>query len=99
MSKQAIERASLVETHFVDQLLEHQRLVRKQVHAPLPVVETNRPGNDLVHRARILSSNQAVLAHQVPTLADRQGVPVILVAALLVHGIKAMMTAARDAGP
>src|SRR5574340_1156184 len=40
-SKQRIYGADLVEAHLVDELLEHQRIVREQVHSPLPVVEAD----------------------------------------------------------
>ena len=33
--------ADLIEPHFVDQLLEHERVVGKEVDAPLPIIEPN----------------------------------------------------------
>src|SRR5437867_1353307 len=41
--------ARLVETHLVNQLLEDHRVVGEQIDAPLPVVETDRAGDDLGH--------------------------------------------------
>ena len=41
MAEQRVDGADFVEAHFVDQLLEDQRIVGKQIDAPLPVVETD----------------------------------------------------------
>ena len=40
-SEERILGTHFVEAHFVDQLLENQRVIREQVYAPLPIVEAN----------------------------------------------------------
>src|SRR5579863_6274580 len=51
--KQRIHRAHFIEPHFVDELFEHQRIIGKQIHAPLPIVKPNRPADNLPHLSRI----------------------------------------------
>ena len=51
-AKSRINGANFVKTHLVDQLLEDQRVVGEQIDAPLPVIEPDRPRDDLPDLAR-----------------------------------------------
>src|SRR4029077_18223651 len=53
LPKECINRTYFIKSHLVDQLLKHQRIIREQVYSPLPVVESNRTGNNLPHFAGI----------------------------------------------
>src|SRR5262245_25626410 len=88
-SKERIDRADFVKAHLVDQALEDQRIVGEQVDAPLPVVEADRAGDDLLHRPGITAAHQPMLFHLALALLDGQCVPVLLFSAAAVHGIKA----------
>src|SRR5262249_1100243 len=58
-----INRADLIKPHLVNELLEHQRVVSKQINPPLPVVETDRTGDDLFYLAGVTAADQTVLVH------------------------------------
>src|SRR5438270_7597448 len=59
-AEQGIDGADLVEAHLVNQLLEDQRIVGEQVHAPLPIVESDRAGDDLLHSSCVAAADHAV---------------------------------------
>src|ERR1700688_966891 len=62
-TKERIDRADLIKTHFVDELFEYQRIIGKEVHSPLPIVESDRTRNDLLHLAGITASDHSVVMH------------------------------------
>src|SRR5271155_1719742 len=96
LAEQRIHGADMVEAHLVDQLLEDQRIVGKQVDSPLPVVKANRAGDDLLYLACIAAAYQSVLAHLAGALFDRKRIPVLVFAAQPVHGIKTDVTVRRN---
>src|SRR5207302_1105041 len=53
-------RARLVEAHLVNQFLEDERILREQIDAPLPVIEPDRPRDDLRDLARVVAADHAV---------------------------------------
>src|SRR5262245_10233945 len=55
--------AGFVEPHLVDQLLERQRVVGKQIHAPFPIVVADRSRDDLRDAAGVLAADLAMLEH------------------------------------
>src|ERR1035441_7642919 len=57
-SEEGVDGAYFVETHFVNQLFEDQRVFGKQVDAPLPVVKADRAADDLAHVAGVAAANQ-----------------------------------------
>src|SRR5689334_19106066 len=61
-TEQGVIGAGLIETHFIDQLLEDQRIVREEIHAPLPVVKSDRAGDDLFDLACIPPADEAMIA-------------------------------------
>src|SRR5208283_2344217 len=78
LSKRGILSANLIEAHFVDELLEHQRLGCKQIHAPLPIVEADGAGDNLLHLAGVAAADRAMLFHLPLPLLDGKGVPVLV---------------------
>lgn len=56
MTEQCIHGAYMVETHFVDQLLEDQGIVCEEVYTPLPVIESNGAGDDLSYFASVTAT-------------------------------------------
>ena len=56
MTEQCIHGAYMVETHFVDQLLEDQGIICEKVYTPFPVVESNGAGDDLSYFASITAT-------------------------------------------
>src|SRR6185312_3452639 len=89
LAEQSIDGAYFVEAHLIDQLLEDQRVIRKQVHAPLPIVKAYRSRDDLLHRPRIAPAYQPVFFHLALPLFNGQAVPVLVLSASAVHGIEA----------
>src|SRR5688500_18438798 len=63
----------LVEPHFVDELLELERVLREQSDAPLPVVEADGAADHLLDDAEILVADGPVAAHHGAALLHRQG--------------------------
>src|SRR3954464_2690632 len=63
LPEQRVDGADLVKAHLVDELLELQRVVRKQVHAPLPIVKADGAGNDLLHFAGVPAADESVRFH------------------------------------
>src|ERR1700685_3223862 len=59
-----VARARFVEAHLVDQFFENQRIVGEKVHAPFPVVETDRAGNYLRNLTCITPADHPMLMHQ-----------------------------------
>src|SRR4051812_35491057 len=86
--KRGVHGTDFVEAHFVDKLFENQRILGEQVDAPLPIIEADRPGNDLLHLSGITPSDHAVLVHLSLTLLDGQRVPVLRLTSFAVHGIE-----------
>ena len=80
--------AHRIETHFVNDRFDLERIARKQRHAPFRVVQTGRTGDELFHFAGELAPDIGVAFHQFAALLIRQRVPVPLFAAALVHVIK-----------
>src|ERR1039457_1010005 len=98
LPKQRIHRTDFVEAHFVNQFLEHQRIGGKQIHAPLPIVEADGAGNNLLHLAGVAAAHHAVFFHLTLTLLDGQRIPILLFTALAIHGIKAQVAAVAYRG-
>src|SRR3954469_906060 len=88
LPEQRVDGADLVKTHLVDELLELQRVVSKQVHSPLPVVETDGAGDDLLHFAGVAAADEPVRFHLALALLDGERVEVLVFAPQPVHGIK-----------
>ena len=63
-------RAHLVESHVGDQLLEVDRVLRKQRHSPFPRIETDRAGDHLLDPSGVTSSRQPVRLHQSAALVE-----------------------------
>ena len=97
-AEQRIDGAHLVEPHLVNQPLEHQRIVGEQIHAPFPVVETDGAGDDLFHSARIAPADGPVLLHHELAVLERHLIPVLLLAATPVHGVKAQVLGGGNFG-
>src|SRR6266478_5945302 len=98
LPEERIHRADVIEAHLVNQLLEDQRIVGEQVDAPLPVVKSDRAGDDLPHFARIASADESMLTHLAGPFLDGQGVPVLVFTAFAVHRIEAGVAVGRDCG-
>src|SRR6266436_6855434 len=80
-SEESVDGADVVEAHLVDQLFENQGIVGEEVDAPLPIVETDGAGNDLLHLSGIAASDQAVFIHLALALFHGERVPVLVFAA------------------
>src|SRR5262249_38880103 len=93
-----VHRAHLIEAHLVNQLLEDQRIIGKEINTPLPVIETDGTRNDLLHGTGIATAHLAVLFHLPLALFDRQAVPFFLLPAAPVHGIEAQIASRRYLG-
>src|SRR5712671_2776648 len=63
LAEQRIDGADVVEAHLVDQLLEDERIVGKEVDAPFPIIEADRAGDDLFDFARIAAAYQSMFVH------------------------------------
>src|SRR5579863_8140293 len=96
MAEQRVNRADFVETHFVDQLFEYQRVVGEQINAPLPVVKTDRSADDLPDFSRVTAADHAMVVHLASAFSDRKLVPVLVFSTAAVHGIEAGVTVRRD---
>src|SRR5215469_14005352 len=81
--------ADLVETHFVDELLEHDGIVGVEIDAPLVIVEPDRAGNYLDDLAMIGASDDSMLAHHLRAGVEAEQIPVLHFAAAFVHRIEA----------
>src|SRR6185437_9853480 len=81
-------RARDVEAHFRYDLLEVERIAGKQRHSPLPRVEPDRSGDDLLHTTGVTPSAQSVLVHQPASLRDRERIPVLTHGSALGHRIE-----------
>src|SRR5262249_44632751 len=57
-------RARRVEAHLVNELLEDERIVCEQRHAPLPVVEPDGALDDLHHPSGVAASDLSVPPHE-----------------------------------
>src|SRR3954471_1439754 len=60
LPEQRVDGADLVKTHLVDEFLELQRVVGKQVHTPLPIVEADGAGDDLLHFTSVAAADESV---------------------------------------
>src|SRR5213078_2857023 len=58
MPELCIHSADFVEAHLVNQLLEDQWIVGEQIHAPLPIVEADRAGDDLFDLSGIATAHE-----------------------------------------
>src|SRR6266478_3355453 len=85
-SEQGIDGADVVEAHLVDELFENQGIVGEEVDAPLPIVETDRAGDNLFHFSGIAASDQAVFVHLALALLHGKRVPVLVFAAAAWRG-------------
>src|SRR5882672_6499782 len=63
LPEQGVDGADVVEAHFVDQLLEDQRVVGEKVDAPLPIVEADGAGDDLLYFSSVTAADHAMFAH------------------------------------
>src|SRR5579884_4108125 len=89
LAKKRIHCTHPVEPHLVNQLFEDKRIIREKINAPFPVIKSNGSGNDLADLSGVTASDHAMFMHHALTVGHRFGVPVHLLAALAVHGIKA----------
>ena len=99
LTKQGVEGACFVEAHFVDELLENKGIVGKQVNAPFPIVESDRAGNHLPDLAGVAASDETVIMHHAAAVADGFRIPVVRLAAFLIHRIEAEVLMGRNLGP
>src|SRR5262245_51331169 len=53
LAEERVNGADFVEAHLVDELLEDERIFAVQIDAPLPIVEADRPADDLLHFAGV----------------------------------------------
>src|SRR5208337_1679400 len=97
-SEERVDGAYVVETHLVDQLLEHQGIVGEEVDAPLPIVEADGSGDDLFYFSGIAATYHAVFVHLALALFHGKRVPVLVFAAAAVHGIKTNVAIRRHRG-
>src|SRR5262245_40486852 len=97
--EKTIHSAGFVEAHFVDELSEHQRVVGEKIHAPFPIVEADRTRNYLDDPAGILAPDHAMLAHHPLAFCNRFAVPVLTLAAKLVHRVEAKVPSLRNLRP
>src|SRR5438309_2095024 len=74
-SEQRIKRAHLIKSHFVDEFLKYQRIVREKIHTPFPIIETNRAGDNLPHGIRITATNHSVFVHHALPFGHRLLIP------------------------
>src|SRR5208337_523313 len=81
LPEQRIHCAHFVEAHLVYQFLKDDRIVGEQIHAPLPIVHSDRAGDDLLHPLGVAPTNHAMLVHHALALGKRHGVPVHLLTA------------------
>src|ERR1051326_7150867 len=86
-AEERVNSADLVEAHFVNELLEDERIIGEKVDAPFPVVETDRSGDDLPNLSRVPATDQAVLVHLAGALFHRQCVPVLGFTAAAIHRV------------
>src|SRR3954469_16356666 len=56
-SKCGIDRTDFVEAHLVDEFFKNQRIFSEEIDAPFPVIEADRPGDDLLNLPRIPPPN------------------------------------------
>src|SRR5579864_492748 len=96
MPEQGIDSADLVKPHFVNQFLEDQRVIGKQIHPPLPVIKANRTGNDLPYLAGVAAADQSMLIHLPGALLYRERVPVLVFTSTAIHRIKADVPVLRN---
>src|SRR3990172_3718027 len=66
-----VHGARLIEAHLIDKLFEYQRVMGEEIHAPLPIIEADRAGNDLGHLPGVSPSDQTVLLHHPLACRDR----------------------------
>jgi len=85
----AVAGARFVVAHLVDDVLEVRRVLGEERHAPLPVVEADRGGDDLFHAAAELPAVFAVFLHHLAAALEGQVVPVVLLAPLPAHRVEA----------
>src|SRR5579871_3938409 len=93
--EQSVNGADLVEAHLVYQFLKNQWIVSEQIYAPLPIVEANGAGDDLLYLACIAAANQPVLLHLPLALSHRKLIPVLFLSSAAIHGIEANIAVAR----
>ncbi|ERH00519.1 MAG: hypothetical protein J07HN6_02140 [Halonotius sp. J07HN6] len=94
----AVLRGRLVKPHLVDDILDVGRVLAEQSDAPLVVVEADRGGDDLIDIASVPFAGAAVLAHHVGPLVERQGVPVVFLAAAFAHRVDTDVLVVWDVG-
>src|SRR5205807_5707994 len=59
-----VARADFIKPHLVNDLLQSVQLVSHQCHAPLPIVNAGRAGDELRNASGKLASDARVAAHQ-----------------------------------
>src|SRR5207237_209233 len=96
MPELCIHRADFVEAHLVNQLLEHHWIVGEQIHAPLPIIEADRAGDDLLDLSGIPTANEPMFIHLARALFNRQRVPVLIFTSAPVHGIETYVSRLRN---
>ena len=88
-AEECVNGADLVKTHFVDQPFEYERVIGEERDPPLPIIEADRPGDDLLYLAGVTSSHETMLIHLPLALFNGKRVPVLVFSSATVHWIKA----------
>ena len=89
VTEQRIDCADFVKPHFVDQFFEDQRLIGEKIDSPLPIIESDRTGNNLPNVPGISAADKSMFTHLAGPFLDRELVPVLVFTAAPVHRIKA----------
>src|SRR5438034_11353150 len=76
-TEKTVDRAGFIEAHLIDEFLEDQGIVREEIDAPLPIVETDGTGDDLDHAPRVPAADPTVLAHHPLSFDSRFALPVL----------------------
>src|SRR6516162_8073382 len=94
-----VARAGLIKAHLIDQLLEYERIVGKQINPPLPIVEADGARNDLIYLPGVAPPDHSMVVHQTLSLFERQHVPVVNTCSPLVHRVEAYVATFRNLRP
>src|ERR1700722_13693131 len=89
LPKLSVKSTDLVKAHLIDQLLEDQGILGKEIDTPFPIVEGNGTGYDLAYRIGVATADEPMFVHHALAIGHGLGVPVHVLSALAVHGIKA----------
>src|SRR5438132_7423188 len=88
-TEEGVLRRTLVEPHRVDDVFQVGGVAGPEGHAPLPVVDPRRGGDELRDPAGEPHAAAAVLAHQLRADLEGERVPVLVPLAHLAHRVEA----------